>query len=146
MKFSCYRGDSVNNPYWKYNGNNIFYAPFYLRGDSDYTASTKRLNGSDTSGTYYHQDVRTGGTLRIQYNWDTQTSGGLSYASRLYILNFTFKMGNYWLSMNTEYIDYDADSTSKTRWYDFKITATGRNFGSIGNQTGYVYGSLVGRA
>ena len=146
LKFTCYSGDSVINPYWKYNGNNLFYASFYLRGNSSYTASVKRLNGSDFSGTYYHQDVRTGGTLRIQFNYDTRYSGGLTYANSLYNLNFTFKMGNYWLSINTEYLDGGGDSATKTSWTDFKIIATGRNFSSISNRSAQIYGTKIGRA
>ena len=145
IEFSCYRGDSVINPYWKYNGNNFFYTPFYLRGDSNYSSSTVRLNGSECGGTYYHQDVRTGGTFRVQYTFDTQYSGGLTYCSGLYKLNFTFKMGNYWLSINVDVLDSGEDP-GNVYWYDFKITATGRNYSSIGSQSGQVYGSLLGRA
>ena len=144
VKFGCYLYDCVRDPYWKYNGNNFFYTPFGIVGDSNYSAVTQTCKG--LSGTYWHQDVRTGGTLTIQWLYDWSVYSG-SFDGNDKLFNLTFKMGNYWLSINIEKwasgSNQGSDGDKRITCRNFTITAVGRNYSSIGSQSGQMWATYL---
>ena len=98
------------------------------------------------NGRYTHADVRKNASeFYTIHETDQGISGSFCGSTNSDTsLNFTFKMGNYWLSINA--IRYKRTHTwvdSKRLRLNYTITAVGRNYNSISNQSGQVWATYI---
>ena len=143
-KISCYRLEVVNKPKWYYGSTCIFSNEQGCWGNSDREAMVIPIYAMN--GQYTHADVRKN-ALEFYTIHETDQGNSGSFCGSTNedtSLNFTFKMGNYWLSINT--IRYKRTHTwvdSKRLRLNYTITAVGRNYNSISNQSGQVWATYI---